>query len=50
MGHGRETQSTGAMLQVFQFSSTAASILRYDNATAIASGRTVSVSGHYEAA
>jgi hypothetical protein len=50
LGNGRETTATGSMLQAFQFSSTVASIVRYDNATIIASGRALTVMGHYEAA
>lgn len=50
IGNGREGASTGAALVCFNASTTTASVLRYDNATIIASGRTLSLSGTYEAA
>lgn len=50
MGGGRESASTGVALTVFGASTTLGSVLRYDNATIIASGRTLMLAGTYEAA
>lgn len=50
IGNGRETASTGFQLQVYTGTTTLGHIFKYDNTTIIASGRTIIVSGTYEAA
>jgi hypothetical protein len=52
IGLGREMTSTGAMLVVMgnQASASIASILTYSNTSIIGSGRTLALSGSYEAA
>lgn len=50
IGSGREAAATGVALTAFLFSTTQGSVLRYDNATIIASGRTLHLGGMYEAA
>lgn len=53
IGGGRENTTTGAQLQVWNTPGSgtgAAYIIRYDNASAIAAGRTLIVAGTYEAA
>jgi hypothetical protein len=49
IGDGRETTSTGAALQVFTVAATTGRAIRYDDTTAIGSGRTLLLSGAYEA-
>lgn len=50
MGTGREYQATGLMCTIIRSSAVVASVLRYDNVTVIASGRSVALSGFYRRA